>query len=791
MSRWKLRANQPITWGPARGLTLVEMLVAISITLVMMAALVTVFANISGSVTRRRATIEMSSSLRNVRDTLARDLAGATCPTVPWQRPESNVGYFELIEGPQNDYYPTPWLWDSDDTGLDPDPIGTRPGIDLTVSSLPGSNLRSNATLDDEEGRGRVLGSNEPLIEGIPTDGRGLGDADDILMLTVRNEDEPFIGRIPKRFANDRLTTVAPLSDPASRGFGLWGVEAGDYTGGDETVESQLAEVVWFAVENPTEVEPTFAFGEPGYRTIYRRALLILPDIDYGIVVRGQRARPGVVWVLPEQNAGGGPLERRDVATALGSLIAFQERYDLSVRLEWDPLLPNNATGAGIGRWVLVANSLSDLTKRENRFEHHGYAFSPPSLIKPADNPENALSGVSDRYYPFAAASSGRYPNALHNVEFRGDAFHGSPAAAARFQAVAQSGTVVSFQPLDDQNLQGNRQYRHRPFVRITRATDTPATARAILNEDGYVVHVTTGLAPLGGVRRGDDIMVTDALGFDVRVFDPGAPTYAYYPQNDRNSRADQLIRPGDPGWTVAFQTDVPSWLRSEYLPGNPPGNLPEGPNAASEFSAQRAGAYVDLGYGGSYFLAPANELITPGQRFVPLRPDRLGKIASREFTALRFFDDGLVRLPEDNLRLAPASTTAADLPMTFGYATFDTWSTHYESNGENEDRDVLVETRPNLTPRVVTTQMIDEGTNGLDDPDPTSRFDPRAAAITEPPVVATDDVRVYGPDDPDERETRPPYDTALRGVQVALRVYERDSRQIREVKVRESFVPE
>ena len=29
------------------------------------------------------------------------------------------------------------------------------------------------------------------------TDGGGLGDADDILMLTVRNEHEPFVGRMP------------------------------------------------------------------------------------------------------------------------------------------------------------------------------------------------------------------------------------------------------------------------------------------------------------------------------------------------------------------------------------------------------------------------------------------------------------------------------------------------------------------------------------------------------------------------------------------------------------------
>src|SRR3972149_2376877 len=53
-----------------RGFTLVEMLVAMAITLVMMAAVVTLFANVSNSVRNRRATIEMSNQLRHVRHVL-------------------------------------------------------------------------------------------------------------------------------------------------------------------------------------------------------------------------------------------------------------------------------------------------------------------------------------------------------------------------------------------------------------------------------------------------------------------------------------------------------------------------------------------------------------------------------------------------------------------------------------------------------------------------------------------------------------------------------------------------
>src|SRR5689334_23689305 len=79
--------------------TLVEMLVAMAITLVMMGAVVTLFANISNSVRNRRATTEMSGQLRHMRNVLQQDLRGATCPGITWQRPESNHGYIEIIEG--------------------------------------------------------------------------------------------------------------------------------------------------------------------------------------------------------------------------------------------------------------------------------------------------------------------------------------------------------------------------------------------------------------------------------------------------------------------------------------------------------------------------------------------------------------------------------------------------------------------------------------------------------------------------------------------------------------------
>lgn len=92
---------------------------------------------------------------------------------------------------------------------------------------------------------------------------------------------------------------------------------------------------------------------------------------------------------------------------------------------------------------------------------------------------------------------------------------------------------------------------------------------------------------------------------------------------------------------------------------------------------------------------------------------------------------------------------------VTLGWPTYDTWSTHYESNGLNEDADL-----------VGGSQLVDEGGNGLDD---------NADGV---------------PDDSAERETSPPYPVPLRGIEIAIRCYEPSSRQVRQVTVRHTFVP-
>ena len=102
------RASRLTTRHSRRGITLVEMLISMAITLVMMAAVVNLFANIGSGVRNRRASMELGSQLRSARARLFKDLAGVTCPVRPkLPSDDHDDGYFELIEGQYSDKNPS------------------------------------------------------------------------------------------------------------------------------------------------------------------------------------------------------------------------------------------------------------------------------------------------------------------------------------------------------------------------------------------------------------------------------------------------------------------------------------------------------------------------------------------------------------------------------------------------------------------------------------------------------------------------------------------------------------
>jgi type II secretory pathway pseudopilin PulG len=183
--------------------------------------------------------------------------------------------------------------------------------------------------------------------------------------------------------------------------------------------------------------------------------------------------------------------------------------------------------------------------------------------------------------------------------------------------------------------------------------------------------------------RVWDDVILTNVIAFDVRVFDPQA--------KHQTTSTPSLI-PGDPSYA-----------------------------AASALGA--SGAYVDLGWGAA----------NPLTRF-PVQ------------IAAAFPPSGTTAFQSDGVLV---SNTGGGVSGQLPVPTYDTWSLHYEYNGENEDGDSLT----------------DEGTNNADD----------------------NGDRL--PDNTPESETSPPYPVPLKGIEVRIRCFEPTSKQVRQVTIRHTFI--
>jgi type II secretory pathway pseudopilin PulG len=239
--------------------TLIELMVALAITMIMMTAVITLFANVTTTVSNSRALIEISERLRTARNRLQLDLAGHTATTIPPLRPEDGEGYLEIIEGPNTDsgsYAPNSFV---------SPPLSPFGGVPNPINSTSIAYAGSFAT-----------GSANDLM----------GDADDVLMLTVRSQGEPFVG----------------------------------WAAGGVLTESGTAEVIWYAVPNGRSLpgDNTGALnGAPvQLYTLYRRVLLVAPlFVPSGVAFTGNTPK---------------------------SISQFYNQFDLSVR-------SNSTTGNAVG----------------------------------------------------------------------------------------------------------------------------------------------------------------------------------------------------------------------------------------------------------------------------------------------------------------------------------------------------------------------------------------------------------------------------------------------------------
>ncbi len=534
-SVWSARSVSSIQCR-RRGYTLIEVLTATALTLVMISAVARIFGQISSSVADSRSTLEMSDRLRSAAARLQLDLAGHTVTPIPPRTPETNEGYTEISEGPVG---PVIAVIPKDYAAYYPKDIP----VDPTDAWAP----RAFKPHPDDE----TIWYADTTV----------GDNDDILMLTTRSADRPFVGR--------RWNAV---------------------TSQVEAIESHVAEVAWFIRG----------------RTLYRRVLLVAP----GVNVSDPRLFPPA---------------------------GFYELNDLSVHAKLDA--SNNL--------YLVANTLADLTRPENRFAHPQDLGFPFDVRRWGELGLPTLRECSHGNWVAGATNPGQLPitpkpgssvNGVIKIDFWND-----PHPWEELEPM--TGTHFDFFP---------------------------------------------------GPRVAEDVILTNVIGFDIKVWDPGAPIV-----QDNNDNTI-VLAPGDP----------------DYPPPN---------KIFVDFTPVSYGAYVDLGY-----LNDGYGISNP--RYVPLSG---------------------MPVPNFHHTGTPLSKLQAGFGPSPGLVArvYDTWSLHYEYDGVDQDND----------------GMVDEGTDGFDN----------------------DQVGVQGVvDDPGERETSPPYPVPLRGIQIKIRVFEPDTRNIREVTIIQDFLP-
>ncbi|MBX7074353.1 MAG: hypothetical protein K1X71_14500 [Pirellulales bacterium] len=416
-------------------------------------------------------------------------------------------------------------------------------------------------------------------------------------------------------------------------------------------VESHVAEIAYF-------VRGT---------TLYRRVLLVLP---------GGALLPGATQPVP--------IPARPLVDTAGASYSYYGLFDISARMDDGPYALSTNAGAGTGR--LVANSLGDLTKREHRYAHQPYRF-------PHDARHWHVLGLPT----LAECSSRLWPFPFHDPLPSGAAYTTNGRA--------------EITPLGDTTNLWMADGEYPPSTLMP----SPASHFDAWRNPypSQILDRSTGMLrayQATAIRSAEDVILTNVLSFDVKLWDPGAPQL---------SKGTSVYLPGDAVYLQQFSSnptivgfgafvDLFGMRELESSSGSPDGQIAghnPAPGVTYEFDPAAA---------------PYNIATAPLPHFMN-GPNQLSGIAAG-FTA--------------------------QWPSV---SVYDTWSTHYEQDGIDQHGDM----------------KIDLGTNGLDDDG------------------------VNGVDDPSEQEAPPPYAHPLRAVQIKIRTFDPDSRQVRETTIVHEFLPQ
>ncbi len=307
--------------GTRTGYTLIEVMIAVTLTLILMYALAAIFGRVTSIMTQAQDVLSMTNNLRAAKDRLREDLENLTVPRL--KAPTSRYGFFSYSEGLGNAFE---WLLY--------DEIGSKL-INPRRFTTYGNFDRRTPSMDNT-----------------------IGDTDDILSFTVRAPaGKWFRGRCFKELPETHTSDYdASIDDNI------------------EMIESEYAEVIWFLRGT----------------TLYRRVLLIVPDelLERRLrsLNRYLRYQYGNLY-----NHYGTSGKWHPLLPSAG--YGFYRFFDISIHkplfqgdrksLSWTDLDGNSYSADS----RVVANTLSDLSNRRNRFGYWYSLVMPPGETSVKEDP--------------------------------------------------------------------------------------------------------------------------------------------------------------------------------------------------------------------------------------------------------------------------------------------------------------------------------------------------------------------------------------------------------------------
>lgn len=355
------------------GFTLLEALIAVSMTLVIMLALAQGFRRLSDDISKGRARLNLAEQLRGISELMRNDLAGITVNTDPMSK-VTKAGYFLYYDGPVTDHT----------------------AVTVPINNTLGFDVISERNLATSR----------------------FGDFDDILMFTARAKGDWFRGRVPVAIVkaaaaagayvptpDDWSRTVTVASEYAEIAYFMMPVfdplPAANANDPEQFVNANLTPRMVDAdsavspqnrVQGPIDLLPNDGLGNaiPDRFILCRRVLLILPGLNVP-----NPANENIRHLYFDPNLANNRATRRQMLMQdlvllqdpINFRIAMLNAYqlcDLSVR----PARELDASGI-VG--AVAANSLEDLANPANRFAH---IMLPGQLL-------NAVgTGPDDRSFP-------------------------------------------------------------------------------------------------------------------------------------------------------------------------------------------------------------------------------------------------------------------------------------------------------------------------------------------------------------------------------------------------------